>query len=312
MSNRYSILSILALAGGVALAGCNYKGEDAVKEKEFATSSTVRVAIGASGSTFVNPIMTKWVTTYQAAHPTTQINYRAIGSGAGISELKQGMTEIAASDAPLTDEQLKDMPTMMQVPAAAGPVVAVYNVPGLKAPLRLSGSTLAGIFIGKIISWQDPVIVHDNPGAALPHAAIIVVHRADGSGTTSILTSYLAKVSPEWSQKIGHGISVPWTVGIGEKGSDNVLSFVAENAGTIGYAELSYATAKKLPVASIENRAGSYVAPSSAYAKARSDSMKAARIHDRTDAGPATCAALSAPSSQPEPMIEPSETNISP
>jgi len=266
--NRCKMISALAIFGFAAVAGCNYQGEDATKEKDFTASSTVKTAIGASGSTFVSPVMAKWVAAYQAAHPSVQVNYRPIGSGAGINELKQGTTEMAATDAPLTDEQLKDMPNVVQVPVAAGPVVAVYNVPGLKAPLRLSGSTLAGIFMGKIISWQDPAIEHDNPGAALPHAAIIVVHRSDGSGTTNILATYLAKVSPEWSQKLGHGISIPWPVGIGEKGSSDLLEFVAQNAGTIGYAELNYAMQKKLPVAAIQNRAGTYVTPSSASASA--------------------------------------------
>jgi len=263
---RRSLFSAVAIFGLTTIAGCNYRGEDAVKEKDFAVSTTVKTAIGASGSTFVSPLMAKWVSAYQSAHPGVQVNYRAIGSGAGIAELKLGTTEMAATDAPLSDEQLKDLPNFVQVPVAAGPVVAVYNVPGLKAPLRLSGSTLAGIFLGKIISWQDPAIAHDNPGEALPHAAIIVVHRSDGSGTTNILTTYLAKVSLEWSQKFGHGISVPWPAGIGEKGSSDLLDFVAQNAGTIGYAELNYATQKKLPVASIQNRAGAYVAPNSASA----------------------------------------------
>jgi phosphate transport system substrate-binding protein len=266
--SRRSIFSAVAVAGLTAVAGCNYQGEEPVKEKDFAASSTVQTAIGASGSTFVSPLMAKWVTAYESAHRAVQVNYRAIGSGAGISELKQGTTEMAATDAPLSDEQLKDMPNVVQIPVAAGPVVAVYNVPGLKAPLRLNGSTLAGIFLGKIISWQDPAILHDNPGAPLPHAAIIVVHRSDGSGTTNILTSYLAKVSPEWSQHIGHGISVPWPVGIGEKGSSDLLDFVGQNAGTIGYAELNYATQKKLPVAAVQNRAGTYVTPNSASATA--------------------------------------------
>jgi phosphate transport system substrate-binding protein len=262
------MFSALALFACTSVAGCNYRGEDATKEKDFTPSSTVQIAVGAAGSTFVSPVMAKWVTAYQSAHPGIQVNYRAIGSGAGISELRQGTTEMAATDAPLNDEQLKDMPAVVQVPVAAGPVVAVYNIPGLKAPLRLSGSTLAGIFMGKIISWQDPAIEHDNPSVALPHAAIIVVHRADGSGTTNILTTYLAKVSPEWQQKFGHGISVPWAAGIGVKGSNDLLDFVEQNAGTIGYAELNYAMQKKLPAASIQNRGGNYVAPNSASSSA--------------------------------------------
>ncbi|HYA78703.1 MAG TPA: phosphate ABC transporter substrate-binding protein PstS [Candidatus Bathyarchaeia archaeon] len=261
---RSLLLSLASLFSVAFIAGCNYGGEEPVKEKDFAVSASVKTAIGAAGSTFIHPIMTKWIDAYQQAHPSTMINYRAIGSGAGIDALRQSTLEIAASDMPLNDDQLKQMFPVIQVPVAAGAVCAVYNLPELKAPLRFSASTLTGIFLGNIISWQDPAIAHDNPGVALPHAAIIVVHRAEGSGTTSIFTSYLAKVSPDWSKKVGNGLSVKWPVGIGEQGSSGVLDFIKQNVGTIGYAELNYAAAQHLPVASIQNRAGTYVVPSSA------------------------------------------------
>ncbi len=262
-NRRRSILAFAALAAA-ALMGCNYKGEETTKDKDFAVSASVKTAIGAAGSTFVNPIMTKWIATYQQAHPGTLINYRPIGSGAGIDALKQSTLEIAASDMPLNDEQLKETFPLIQVPVTAGAVCAVYNLPEVKSPLRLSGSTLAGIFLGNIISWQDPAIARDNPGVALPHAAIIVVHRSEGSGTTSIFTSYLTKVSPDWSKRVGSGLAVKWPVGIAEQGSTGVLDFVQQNPGTIGYAELNYAAEKHLPVASIQNRAGSFVTPSAA------------------------------------------------
>ncbi len=124
------------------------------------------------------------------------MDYRPIGSGAGLAELHKGILELAASDAPLTDDQISKMYPVIQVPVTAGPVCAVYNLPDLKSPLRFSAATLAGIFLGNIISWQDAAIEKDNPGAKLPRAAIIVVHRSDGSGTTSIFSGYLAKVSP--------------------------------------------------------------------------------------------------------------------
>jgi phosphate transport system substrate-binding protein len=265
MLRRHSlILACSALLTAALFAGCNYSGEEPEKEKDFAVSASVKTAIGAAGSTFVNPIMEKWIASYQQAHPGTLVNYRPIGSGAGIDALKQSTLEIAASDMPLNDDQLKQMFPVLQVPITAGAVCAVYNLPGLKAPLRLSSSTLAGIFLGNIISWQDPAIARDNPGAALPHAAIIVVHRAEGSGTTSIFTSYLAKVSPDWSKKAGNGLTVNWPVGIAQQGSTGVLDFVKQNVGTIGYAELNYAVAQHLPVASVQNRAGTFVTPSSA------------------------------------------------
>ena len=263
-NRRSSILAVAALLGAAVLGGCNYGGEEPVKEKDFAVSASVKTAIGAAGSTFINPIMTKWIGTYQQAHPGTLINYRPIGSGAGLDLLKQSSLEIAASDAPLSDEQMKEMVPVIQVPVTAGAVCAVYNLPDVKNPLRLSASTLAGIFLGNIISWQDPAIARENPGVKLPHAAIIVVHRAEGSGTTGILTSYLAKTSAEWSRKIGNGLSVKWPVGIGEQGTSGVLEFVKQNPGTIGYADLNAAKEQHLAVASIQNRAGSFVAPSAA------------------------------------------------
>jgi phosphate transport system substrate-binding protein len=261
--------AVLAFAATIALsliavAGCNYGGEEPVKEKELAVSPTLQVAVGASGSTFIAPIMNNWIATYQQSHPNTMVNYRPIGSGAGLSELSQGFSGLAASDAPLSDEQIAKMFPVVQVPVTAGPVCAIYNVPGLTAPLRFSGSTLAGIFVGDIISWQDPAIARDNPGVKLPHAAIIVVHRTDGSGTTSILANYLTKVSPEWAKRVGQGLTVPWPAGVGAEGSKGVLEFVKKNPGTIGYAELNYAKENKLPVALIQNRAGNYVAPSAA------------------------------------------------
>jgi phosphate transport system substrate-binding protein len=265
---KFTLLGSMLLMGVVLTAGCSYTGEDTTREKDFAVSKTVKTAIGASGSTFVNPIMTKWIGAFQQAHPGVLINYRPIGSGAGLEELKQGLLEFAASDTPLTDAQLKDMAPVIQLPVTAGPVCAVYNVPDVKSPLRFSGATLASIFSGNIISWQDPAIEHDNPGVKLPKAAIIVVHRSDRSGTTDILTTYLSKVSPQWSEKIGHGLTVPWPAGIGVEGSKGVVDFVKKYSGTIGYGELNSATEQNVAMASIENRGGAFVAPSPAGATA--------------------------------------------
>jgi len=205
--------------------------------------------------------MSRWSTDYEKTH-NVRVNYRSIGSGAGLSELKQGLLTFAVSDAPLSDPQLKDLPPLVQVPVTAGPVCVIYNLAGLNAPLRISGKTLADIYSGAIVSWQDPVIAKENPGTKLPHNAIIVVHRADGSGTTSIFTSYLSSVSASWSAKAGHGLTVNWPTGIGAVGSQNVLRGVQQQPGTIGYLELSYARQAGLPVASIQNQAGEFVVPS--------------------------------------------------
>ena len=180
-----------------------------------ATGGTTSI-LGA-GSTFIYPIMTRWTSDFQSAHPGVQINYQSIGSGGGIQQLKKGLLDFGASDAALSDDQLKDMPAVIQIPESAGPVCITYNLPELKNPLRLSAATLAGIYLGKIKNWQDPEVKKDNPGEALPKETIVVAHRSDGSGTTNIFTIFLATASQEWARKVGQGISVAWPVGAGGK-----------------------------------------------------------------------------------------------
>jgi phosphate transport system substrate-binding protein len=224
--------------------------------------------------------MAHWIEDYRKTHPTVQVNYRPIGSGAGIEELKKGSTEFAASDAPLPDDELKAMPAVVQVPVTAGPVCVIYNLPQLDRPLRLSAKALAGIYLGDIISWQDAAIAKDNPGLRLPRAAIIVVHRTDGSGTTSILTEYLSKVSEAWSRKAGHGLSVSWPVGLGAAGSKGVLDLVKQATGTVGYLELNYAKENGIPCASIQNEAGEFVSPTPASTAAAVEAFREALAKD--------------------------------
>jgi phosphate transport system substrate-binding protein len=230
--------------------------------------------LGAAGSTFIAPLMTKWVSVYQQTHPTVQVNYRPIGSGAGIEEFKKGYLSFGATDAPLNDDQIKEISPTIQVPGSAGPVCIVYNLPNLSAPLRLSAKTLSDIYLGNIYSWQDPAIARDNPGVTLPKAAVIVVHRSDGSGTTHIFTSYLSKISHDWSWKSGEGLTVTWPIGLGAEGSKGMLAIVKQTPGTIGYMELNYAKQAGVPYASIQNAAGHFVAPSPASTAAAIDAFK--------------------------------------
>ncbi len=260
------VLCTFTLVGSLLAGGCN-------SPSKAEPTPALTNAIGGAGSTFVDPLMKRWIIGFEQAHPKIMVNYRAIGSGAGIDELKEGMTEFAASDAPLSDDQLKGMRPVIQIPVSAGPVCIIYNIPELKSPLRLSAKSLADIFRGQIVTWNDPAIAHDNPQLKLPKAAIIVVHRADGSGTTSILTTYLSKVSAEWSKTPGVGLSVAWPVGLSGKGSTGVIDLVKQATGTIGYAELNYAKQEDLSVASIQNRAGAYIDPSVAGATAALNSF---------------------------------------
>jgi phosphate transport system substrate-binding protein len=228
--------------------------------------------IGA-GSTFVYPIMTHWIQAFQEKNPGVQINYQSIGSGGGIQQLRKGLVDFGASDVALTNDQLKEMPSLVQVPESAGPVCITYNLPDLSS-LRLSSEALADIFLGKITKWNDPAIVKSNPGVKLPDSAILVAHRSDGSGTTGIFTTFLAAVSPEWKSQVGAAISVKWPVGLGGKGSEGVTGVVKQMPGTIGYVELSYALENKLPVVLVGNKAGNYVAPSAASATAAIDAFR--------------------------------------
>jgi phosphate transport system substrate-binding protein len=223
--------------------------------------------LAGAGSTFVYPLMVRWIQDYQQKQ-TTKINYQSVGSGAGIQQLKRRSVDFAASDMTLHDDRLKQMPPLIQIPVTAGPVCVTYNLPQLNQPLKLSAKTLSGIYQGTIHDWQDPAIRADNPGAHLPAQPILVVHRSDGSGMTSIFTAYLSSVSPEWRNSLGTGLSVSWPVGVGGKGAEGVTTLVGRNPGSIGYLEFNYAQENRLPLAWIQNRAGKYIAPTAAGATA--------------------------------------------
>ena len=227
-----------------------------------ACNSAKTTQLSGAGSTFINPAMGHWTQNFQQAHKNVQINYQSIGSGGGIQQVKSGTVDFGASDAALTDEQLAAMKPVLQMPESAGPVCITYNLPEVKQPLHLSPEALAGIFMGTIKDWQDPVIKGANPGVNLPKTGIAVVHRADSSGTSAIFTTYLAEVSKDWASKVGKGTQVSWPAGNGGKGSEGVTGQIRQTPGAIGYVELIYAQQNHLPIAAIENQAGNYITPS--------------------------------------------------
>jgi phosphate transport system substrate-binding protein len=243
-------------SGGLALAVC--------LSSCHGGGGSETVSLTGAGSSFVYPVMQRWIQNFSQTHTNVQINYQSVGSGAGIQQVKSGTVDFGASDAPLNDEALAAMKPVIQIPESAGPVVITYNLPELKQPVQISGENLANIFLGKITSWTDPAIIKDNPGVTLPGTKIVIVHRADSSGTTNAFTTFLAAVSPEWQSKIGKGTQVPWPVGLGGKGSEGVTGQVRQTPGAIGYVELTFAAQNKLPVASIGNQAHQYVVPSAA------------------------------------------------
>ncbi|HLH10230.1 MAG TPA: phosphate ABC transporter substrate-binding protein PstS [Terriglobales bacterium] len=265
---RFHGYVLAVLAATSLLVGCNSK-------KSGNESSTGSGTIVAAGSTFVYPVMSRWISDFHAQDAGVEVNYQSIGSGGGIQQLKKGLVGFAASDMALDDQQIKEMPQpVIQIAESAGPVCITYNLPELKEPLKLSDSTLSGIFLGTIKTWQDPKIKKDNPGVTLPKTEIVVAHRSEGSGTTNIFTTYLSAVSPEWKSKVGQGLAVNWPVGIGGKGSEGVTGVVKQTPGSIGYVELTYATTNNLPVALIKNKADQWVKPSAEGTTAAIDAFK--------------------------------------
>jgi phosphate transport system substrate-binding protein len=216
--------------------------------------------INAAGATFPAVIYQKWFQEYRKLHSDVQINYQALGSGAGIQQLTQGTVDFGASDVPMTDDQLSKITKskILHFPTVLGGVVPTYNVEGAPA-LNFSPETLAGIYLGKITKWNDAAIKKDNPGAKLPDTDITVVHRSEGSGTTFVWTDYLSKVSPEWKSKVGAGASVNWPAGLGGKGSEGVSGTVKQTPGAIGYVELIYAVQNKMLYGTVKNSAGAFV-----------------------------------------------------
>jgi phosphate transport system substrate-binding protein len=217
--------------------------------------------INGAGATFPYPLYSKWFSEYNKLFPNLKFNYQSIGSGGGIKQITEKTVDFGASDAPLSDEELAKAPGLLNLPTVLGSVVVAYNVPGVTA-LNLSGSSLAGIFLGSITKWSDAAIAKDNPGTKLPDTAIAVASRSDGSGTNYVFTDYLAKVSPAFKAKVGVGKSVKWPVGLGGKGNEGVTGLVKATPGAIGYLELAYAIQNQLPVAAIQNADGAFVKPS--------------------------------------------------
>ncbi|MEO6033179.1 MAG: phosphate ABC transporter substrate-binding protein PstS [Burkholderiaceae bacterium] len=230
------------------------------------TSSFAQDVTGA-GASFPAPIYAKWADAYNKA-TGARVNYQSIGSGAGIKQIKARTVDFGASDAPLDDEVLaKD--GLVQFPTVIGGVVPVVNIRGI-APgqLKLDGQVLGDIYLGKITKWNDPAIAALNAGLTLPGAAIAVVRRADGSGTSFNFTNYLSKVNPEWKSRVGEGTAVNWPVGAGGKGNEGVSAFVQRLPNSIGYVEYAYAKQNKMSYTQMKNAAGVYVSPDDSSFKA--------------------------------------------
>ena len=222
------------------------------------------LSITGAGATFPYPMYSKWFDEYHKKNPNVEINYQSIGSGGGIKQVTEGTVDFGATDGPMNDDQLKAYQDkhgsgILHFPTVLGAVVPTYNIPGVTTALNFTPEALAGIYLGKVTKWNDPLITGANKGVNLPGDDIIVVHRAESSGTTYVWTDFLSKVSEEWKTKIGKATAVKWPVGLGGQGNEGVTGTVKNTPDSIGYVELIYAESNKIPYGNVKNAAGVFV-----------------------------------------------------
>jgi phosphate transport system substrate-binding protein len=226
----------------------------------LALPAFAQTTLNGAGATFPYPIYSKWFSEYHKAHSDVQVNYQSIGSGGGIRQVLAGTVDFGASDSPMTDEQLGQAKVkILHTPTVLGAVVPAYNIPGVTGEVKFTPEALAGIFLGKITSWNDKALTAANPGVNFPNQPIVVIHRSDGSGTSYIFTDYLSKVSADWKNGPGKGTSVKWPVGLGGKGNEGVAGMIRQMEGSVGYVELIYALQNKITYGSMKNPAGDFV-----------------------------------------------------
>lgn len=249
VSSWSAVTRTFALLLAMAAAGCGSSGV---------------VTIHGAGATFPETIYKRWFREFYGVDSTVRVSYQGLGSGAGIKQFTAGLIDFGASDAAMSEDEIREVPAwgVQLLPMTAGAVVLTYNLPGVPNHLKLSRVAYTQIFLGQATYWDDPRITAANPGLTLPHLPITVVRRADGSGTTFVFTSHLSAVSPEWRKGPGAGKAVSWPVGIGAKGNPGVAFTIDQTPGAIGYLEYSFTMHSDLKTAAVENQAGRFVVPS--------------------------------------------------
>jgi phosphate transport system substrate-binding protein len=226
------------------------------------------VKLQGAGASFPAPLYLKWFKSYGAGHPNVQVDYQSVGSGSGVKSFIDKTVDFAASDAAMTSDEIAKVNGGVQlIPMTAGAIVLAYNLPDVPN-LKLSRDAYSGIFLGKVKKWNDPAIAKENPGAKLPDAPVNVVVRADGSGTSYVFTKHLSAISPEFQKTVGVDKAPNWPVGTKSKGNEGVTASIKTTPGSIGYIEYGYAKSQDMPMATLENKAGGYVAPAPESAKA--------------------------------------------
>jgi len=270
----WSVAFAIVMAAAVSLAGCS--APSAAPATPVKPSSPP-VNLTGAGATFPAPLYTKWFDEYNKL-TGVKVNYQAIGSGGGISQITEGTVDFGATDGIMTDAELTKAETkngpILHIPMTSGSVAIIHNIKDVgSGQLKLSGDVLADIYLKKITRWNDPAIVALNTSLKLPDAPIAVIFRSDGSGTTFIFTNYLSKVSDDWKTRVGNAKSVKWPGDMGGQGNAGVAGQVQQIPNSIGYVELAYAKQNKLPWAQLKNAAGNFVEPSLAATTAAAEGI---------------------------------------
>ncbi|MGK7934292.1 MAG: phosphate ABC transporter substrate-binding protein PstS [Xenococcaceae cyanobacterium] len=256
ISAKKQVWLVPMLALTLSIASCG--GSDTAS-----TGSSQSVSLTGAGASFPAPLYQRWFSEYNKQNPGVQVTYQSVGSGAGVEQFTQQTVDFGASDVAMKDEEISAVDRgVVLLPMTAGSIVLAYNLPGVEE-LKLSRQVYVDILLGKITKWNDPAISKINPGITLPDQEITVVHRSDGSGTTGVFTNHLSAVSSEWEQKVGSGKTVEWPTGVGAKGNEGITAQIQQTEGSIGYIEYGYAKQQGISVASLENKSGNYIAPSS-------------------------------------------------
>jgi phosphate transport system substrate-binding protein len=259
-------LLVVAAAGTLAVGCSSGDSTETTAGASDTTGAALQADLNGAGATFPAPVYLEWIGGFQTANPGVTINYQGVGSGAGIEQLTAQTIDFGASDAYMKAEEITAAEAaragakVVHIPTVFGAIVLAYNLPGIDS-LKLDSDTLAGIFLGKTTTWNDPAIVALNPGVTLPSEAIQTVHRSDSSGTTNAFTKYLTAVNAGWSAGPGAGKEVTWPVGVGGKGNDGVAAVVLQTEGAIGYVELAYAVQNDMTMAQMKNKSGSFITP---------------------------------------------------
>jgi len=246
------------------------------------SQASPRIQMAGAGSTSTIPIYSSWFQSFEKIHPDNHFSYLPISSEVGAKMAGDGAADFGGSDIALTGRELMQA-RVLQFPTVLIAIVPIYNLKGITEPIRFSTRALAGIYLGTITKWNDPILCAANPGIHLPATAIVLIHSGNGRGSTYIWSDYLSKVSAEWRSKVGRGMSIHWPVGTAAQGNGNLARMVAETPNSAGNVELAFALQNHLTVGEVQNSAGHFVTADSVSMAAAATSAPSASYSSITN-----------------------------